>query len=611
MEPSLVDFSSATQMKFKMMHDTGYSSSTDVIYPLLSADGVNFWYDGTAYYRYDGTTGWNEETMDYSFLISYLGGPGSYYIGFYAVSDYGNNMFIDDLSVSVASVIPDGNPADNTMSKMFTLSYEHDVGVTTITEPSSPLKAGEVIFHQGFWLPEESWAFNNAGVGSGTVYLIQEDFWGLADPIGDVAWWGLPLIYAGGWSEGSPDMLFDIIFYEDNAGAPGAVVATFIGLDPTFEDTGYDYIGFSQMKWSVTLPEAVELTAGWISIQSELPADLANLMWATGPDGNNNAIQNGVNLGQNMAYDLGKADVPPPGGNWPPGTYQVAGIVKNLGVTYDETGFDVNTIIEFDGAVIYDYTTTVFDILAPGATAAVTFPDITILDEAAAEGVYKVTMKTMLAGDDHTGNDKKTMTFTIERPDIYPPVTTAEITGTMGQNDWYISNPVLTLTAIDPDGKWPSGVNHTYYKIDAAADWTEYITPVELVGDGIHTVSFYSVDKAGNVEATQTTDEYKVDTTAPVINTYTATALNVMKNKWLLECDAEDATSGIVLVEFYADDALVGNVTVAPYEFEVAGKIHTTQCIVYDEAGNSKMSDVVVSYKYEYQQQYYLQLKQL
>jgi hypothetical protein len=84
-----------------------------------------------------------------------------------------------------------------------------------------------------------------------------------------------------------------------------------------------------------------------------------------------------------------------------------------------------------------------------------------------------------------------------------------------------------------------------------------------------------------------------------------------MKNKWLLECDAEDATSGIVLVEFYADDALVGNDTAAPYEFEVDGKIKTTQCIVYDAAGNSKMSDVVVSFTYEYQQQYYIQLKQL
>ena len=102
----LVDFTAATQMKFKMMHDTGYAGSADVVYPLLSADGVNFWYDGTAYYRYDGTTGWKTETMDYSYLINYLGGPGNYYVGFYAISAYGNNIFIDDLSVSIASDDP-------------------------------------------------------------------------------------------------------------------------------------------------------------------------------------------------------------------------------------------------------------------------------------------------------------------------------------------------------------------------------------------------------------------------------------------------------------------------------------------------------------------------
>jgi hypothetical protein len=78
-----------------------------------------------------------------------------------------------------------------------------------------------------------------------------------------------------------------------------------------------------------------------------------------------------------------------------------------------------------------------------------------------------------------------------------------------------------------------------------------------------------------------------------------------LKTKWLLEADATDATSGIVKVEFYADDALVGEDTDgAPYEFLVESKISTAQCIVYDEAGNSKMSDVVTSFEYGSQQQY-------
>ena len=154
-----------------MMHDTGYSGSADVIYPLLSADGVNFWYDGTAFYRYDESTGWKTETMDYSFLISYLGGPGNYYIGFYAVSAYGDNMFIDDISVSIASEIPDGNPADNTMSKQFTLSYEHDVGVAAITESHRTPPSWRRHLPPGILGTDDAWAFNTRSRQLG--YLVQ------------------------------------------------------------------------------------------------------------------------------------------------------------------------------------------------------------------------------------------------------------------------------------------------------------------------------------------------------------------------------------------------------------------------------------------------------
>ncbi|HWR28167.1 MAG TPA: choice-of-anchor J domain-containing protein, partial [Candidatus Thermoplasmatota archaeon] len=71
--------------------------------------------------------------------------------------------------------------------------------------------------------------------------------------------------------------------------------------------------------------------------------------------------------------------------------------------------------------------------------------------------------------------------------DTTPPVTTYNITGT---------NPVtITLTATDDD----SGVNHTYYKIDAGT-YAEYTAPVQVTEAGDHIVYFYSVDKAGNTE---------------------------------------------------------------------------------------------------------------
>ncbi len=183
--------------------------------------------------------------------------------------------------------------------------------------------------------------------------------------------------------------------------------------------------------------------------------------------------------------------------------------------------------------------------------------------------------------------------------DVEPPTSQHTLDGTMGQNDWYISTVTITIQATDD----VSGVDAIFYNINDG-EWTEYTEPIEVDEDGDYTFEYYAIDNAGN-EETPNSGTFKLDKTAPVINTFTATAQNALKTKWLLEADVTDATSGIVLVEFYADDAIVGNVTTPPYEFLVESKISTAQCIVYDEAGNSKMSDVVTSYDYGSQQQYY------
>ncbi len=44
------------------------------------------------------------------------------------------------IDASVSMNVTDENPADNELAKMITLSYEHDVGVIEITEPSWSLK---------------------------------------------------------------------------------------------------------------------------------------------------------------------------------------------------------------------------------------------------------------------------------------------------------------------------------------------------------------------------------------------------------------------------------------------------------------------------------------
>ena len=187
--------------------------------------------------------------------------------------------------------------------------------------------------------------------------------------------------------------------------------------------------------------------------------------------------------------------------------------------------------------------------------------------------------------------------FTIT--DNIPPISQHQLAGTMGNNSWYTSCVTLTLQATDD----VSGVDAIFYKIDGG-EWTEYVIPVEICTDGQHQVSYYSVDKAGNTEAIKGPFSFKIDKTAPSI-TITCTAQNLLKNKWLIEATVSDETSGIVLVEFYVADALEASITAAPWEYLYQGTNGPAQCIAYDAAGNSAVSNeaVVLVYEVNNQQQ--------
>ncbi|MGY5859844.1 MAG: carboxypeptidase regulatory-like domain-containing protein, partial [Candidatus Thorarchaeota archaeon] len=77
------------------------------------------------------------------------------------------------------------------------------------------------------------------------------------------------------------------------------------------------------------------------------------------------------------------------------------------------------------------------------------------------------------------------------------PNTIALPTGIIGTNGWYVSPVTIDLTATDPQPG--SGYSHTMYCIDAGA-WELFTAPINLGLEGMHTVSFYSVDFAGNTE---------------------------------------------------------------------------------------------------------------
>ena len=135
--------------------------------------------------------------------------------------------------------------------------------------------------------------------------------------------------------------------------------------------------------------------------------------------------------------------------------------------------------------------------------------------------------------------------------DTVPPVTTDS--GIDGL--WHNASVIVTLTASDSS----SGVDRTYYSTNGSTPSTLYTGPFTVANEGTYTIKYYSVDKAGNVEAIKTaSNQVKIDKTPPngtiKINNgsqYTTSTAST------LELSAQDNTggSGISQARFSNDGA--------------------------------------------------------
>jgi hypothetical protein len=127
--------------------------------------------------------------------------------------------------------------------------------------------------------------------------------------------------------------------------------------------------------------------------------------------------------------------------------------------------------------------------------------------------------------------------------DTSAPETTPTLTGTQGDNGWWRSTVTVKLTATDTGG---SGVDHTKYRVDLGA-WKTYTGAFALSADGTRRVDYYSVDKAGNQEATKTIT-IKIDEVPPTTTHVLAGVVGL--NGWhrsavTVSLAATDATSGV------------------------------------------------------------------
>lgn len=122
---------------------------------------------------------------------------------------------------------------------------------------------------------------------------------------------------------------------------------------------------------------------------------------------------------------------------------------------------------------------------------------------------------------DRAGNTSTTSTvnFKIDRT---PPVTQVSFANNfLGNDGWYRGSVQISMSATDSQ----SGVQVTQYKIDNGTLKT-YTTPFNYGSNGIHTISYWSVDKVLNTETVQNV-QLKIDQQAPSI-TMTATPSSVV-----------------------------------------------------------------------------------
>lgn len=122
--------------------------------------------------------------------------------------------------------------------------------------------------------------------------------------------------------------------------------------------------------------------------------------------------------------------------------------------------------------------------------------------------------------------------------DTMPPVSSAARSGTTGLAGWFVSPVVVTLSAVDD----MSGVANISYQIDSGI-FQEYLTPFTL-DDGIYTVGYFSMDKAGNVEAVKSFS-VEIDTVAPITVVSPIVEPGWYTSPIMVTLTASDATSGV------------------------------------------------------------------
>lgn len=183
---------------------------------------------------------------------------------------------------------------------------------------------------------------------------------------------------------------------------------------------------------------------------------------------------------------------------------------------------------------------------------------------------------------DYAGNVEGTKILQL-KIDTETPGTVSAPSGATGLNGWYISDVTLSLTSSDTI----SGVESTFYKVDEDT-WQIYIGTFMVSGEGDHTISFYSVDFAGNAETTASIQVW-IDTMLPStgeILTGTSGTGGWFTSEVVVNLTGFDETSGVDETKYRIDGG-TWETYVGSFNFNVDGT-YTVEYYSEDLAGNEE-----------------------
>lgn len=170
------------------------------------------------------------------------------------------------------------------------------------------------------------------------------------------------------------------------------------------------------------------------------------------------------------------------------------------------------------------------------------------------------------------------------------PVTTASLSGTVGNNGWYTTPVTVTLAATDS----ASGVARTEWSTNSSS-WNSYSVPITLgIGtNGITQLYYRSVDVAGNTEWTRSIS-VSIDRTAPITSATPTGTAGI--NGWYVSpvtaaLSAIDSASGVALTEYSLDNGASWAVYAVPLTIATEG----TKTVLYRATNNAGLVSTVKS----------------